>query len=985
MPTSQIIVTSRYIKSGTKKAKTKRSNYTKYIATRESVEKRSQNNANRNATATVKQAQLINDLLTEFPMAKSYLEYEDYAVKPTIENASELISTIIERHADVLGNRRNFVGYMAMRPGAERRGEHGLFNDSDEPLVLNQVADEIANHPGNIWTHVVSLRREDAVRLGYTNSDMWRELVKRHIADIAQAQNIPLANLKWYAAFHDTTHHPHIHLIVYSTNPKQGYLTKQGIEKIRTVFANDIFHDDLKTIYKEQTLTRDELKTLSENQMKEILSQLGSGTVDESLVSSIKKLHEQLQNANGKKVYGYLPKEVKQTVDDIFGMLAKDERITKLYEKWCEFESAKYKTYTHKSKEFPPLTENKEFKSVKNMIIRTVLKMDEPLTVDNVPAPPEPTATDDENDDDSSTPYDYGDELSPEDFIFDSKNAVGVDVSDFTPQSKYTLKWSDDYKAACEKIYDKHSKSDDYKEAEKLLMSEAAKGNALAIHDLGKLYATDKLGAKDEDKSAQFYSEALTEFMNIEPDANYMFPYEPKYLGQTMKPHDMRSYVWYRIGKMHCYGLGTEQNYSEAFKWFEKSAAESNKFAQFSLANLYYYGNGVEQNHEQAYHWYMKAAEQGQPYAAYAVAQMYANGEYVSKDESKADSYYKQALAGFQKLEADDQADDNLLYKIGRMFKLGLGTAEDTKKALDYFKRSAALNNKNGLYEYGKALLLGEGVDQYTEQGENLLQKAIALGNDNAKRFLALEYISGENIEQDVDNGIDMLTELADNGDTLSAYKLGKIYLAGEVVYTDLDKAEKHLQQAAYDDNEYAMYALAKLYLKDERKDQDLAQAVEWLEKACQHDTIKPYVAYAYAKILLDDNEYHDTAKAVQLLKETANDNNWCAYLLGKLYLFGNDDVEKDKEKAVQWLTKSAEDGNEYAETLLKHAEDYERSVLTNTMMSLFANLSRIIEDDYIRSHQKMKSKVDRKLRQLINQKKEEIGIKSDGTISFNY
>ncbi|MBR1752489.1 MAG: SEL1-like repeat protein, partial [Ruminococcus sp.] len=766
-----------------------------------------------------------------------------------------------------------------------------------------------------------------------------------HISDIAQAQNIPLANLKWYAAFHNTTHHPHIHLIVYSTNPKQGYLTKQGIEKIRSVFANDIFQDDLKSIYQQQTLTRDELKVLSENQMKEIIAKIGNGDVDEGLVTAIEKLHKQLQTAKGKKVYGYLPKEIKQTVDEIFSMLADDEHIKQLYEKWCELESLKYKTYTLKPKSFPTLVDNQAFKSVKNMIIKAVLVMNTPIIAEEEAPPPEPIAGD--TDEDTPPPIDYGDELSPDDFIFDSTDAVEVDVSDFTPPSKYTLKWSDDYKSACKLIYDKHSKLKDFQEAEKLLLSEATKGNALAINNLGKLCATDKLGAKDEERSAKYYTEALIAFMDIEPNADFMFPYEPKYPGQTMKPQDMRSYVWYRIGKMHCYGLGTEQDYTEAFKWFEKSAMEGNKFAQVSLANLYYYGNGVEQSYEQAYNWYMTASNQGQPYAAYAVAQMYANGEYVSKDESEADRYYKQALAGFLKLEADNQADDNLLYKIGRMFKLGLGTEVDVPKAVDYFKRAADL------------------------------------GNRNAKRTMALEYISGENVEQDVDKGINMLTELADSGDTMSAYKLGKIYLSGDVLFTDIDKAEKYLQQAADDDNEYAMYSLAKLYLLDEKK--DLAKAVKWFEKACEYESIKPYAAYAYAKILLDDNEFHDTARAIELLEDTADKNNWCAYLLGKLYLFGNDEVEKDKEKAIEWLTKSAEDGNTYAEALLQHAEDYEHSMMTNTVMSLFAHLARIIEDDYMRSHRKLQSRVDRKLRRVIEQKKEELGIKTDNTIHYDY
>ena len=562
--------------------------------------------------------------------------------------------------------------------------------------------------------------------------------------------------------------------------------------------------------------------------------------------------------------------------------------------------------------------------------------MDKPFMEDHAPAPPE-------SEDDDTTPLiDYYDDYTPENFTIDVTGGTAVYVSDFTPPSKYTLKWSNDYKSACEIIYDKHSKTADYKEAEKLLLSETAKGNALAIHDLGKLYATNKLGAKDEDKSAQFYAEALTAFIDIESSADFMFPYT-----QNTKPNDMRSYVWYRIGKMHCYGLGTEQNYTEAFKWFEKSAIEGNKFAQFSLANLNYFGNGIEKSYEQAYHWYMKAAQQGQPYAAYAIAQMYANGESVSKDESEADNYYKQALSGFQKLEADEQADDNLFYKMGRMFKQGLGTEVDMAKAIDYFKRAADL------------------------------------GNRNARRTMAFEYISGENIEQDIDHGIDMLTELANNGDTMSAYKLGKIYMSGNAVFTDLEKAEKYLQQAAEDNNEYALYAIAKLYLFDEKK--DLAQAVKWLEKACEHDTIKPYAAYAYAKILLDDNEFHDTGNAIRLLEETANDNNWCAYLLGKLYLFGNDNLEKDKEIAVEWLIKAAEGGNEYAEVLLQHTEDYERSIMTSTVISLFAHLARIIDDNYMRNHRKLQSRVDRKLRKIINQKKEELGIKTDNTIHFDY
>ena len=949
MPQSQIIVTSRYLKSGTQKSKNKRRNYTKYIATRETVEVRDQNTIDRNDNATKNQQELLRDLLSDFPEAKKYLEYEDYIAAPTVENASELISTIIERNADIIGNRQNFVGYMAMRPGVQKRGSHGLFNEKDEPIILDRVANEIANHKGNVWSHVVSLRREDAVRLGYDNSEVWRDLVKRHISDIAKSQRIPLCNLKWYASFHDTAHHPHIHLLVYSTNPKQGFLTAKGIDQIRSAFANDIFHDDLQSIYQKQTLSRDELKAVSKTEFESIVRKIQQGGFDNpQLENFILKLHSQLQNVKGKKVYGYLPPDVKETVNNIFSELAKDENVHQLYEKWCSLEHLKYKTYTQKEKELPSLTDNKVFQPVRNMIIRTVLDMNNPIveepepteqsedTSDSPPVEISPQFDESEQSENDNIIFSDNDDLTVEDFIWSDENTVTVDIDD-VPQSKYYLKWSSSYKEACKLIYNKQSKLEDFKKAEQLLLSESQTGNVLAIHDLGKLYSTDKLGEKDEEKSFAYYKEALQGFMETEPDSDFMFPYEPKYEGQIMKPVDMRSYVWYRIGKMHCYGLGTEQDYKQAFDWFLKSATAGNKFAQYSLANLYYYENGVEKDLSQAFLWYQKSSAQGQPYASYAIAQMYNKGEYVTQNEDTAQRYYNAALSGFLELESKDQADDNLYYKLGSMFKKGLGTDINMDKAIDYFKRSEEMNNKNGLYEYGKVLLLGENIPQDIEKAVKLLEKAIKLENINAKRFLALELISGEHLDQDIDKGLAMLTECADSRDAYACYKLGKIYFKGDIVLQDLDKSEKYLLSA--EDNEFTQYAFGILYLQKEK---------------------------------------YDILKAVDCFEKSADKNMWSSYQLGRLYLFGADELEKDKEKAVEWLTKSANDGNEYVQNMLNNIDDFENMLLRNTVMGLFVNLSRCIEDNYSQKQCSLKIQTDRKLRKMIQKRKSGIGIREE-------
>lgn len=942
----KLIVTSRYLKSGSGKKK-QLYHYVKYIATREGSVPIP--NANETAPATKNQQELISSLLNDFPDSKELFEYEDYQKDPTVKNGSALISEILDRNMDRLTSRENYVGYLANRPGAVKFGSHGLFSQSDEPINLEKVAKEIANHGGNVWTHVVSLRRDNAQAMGYDNLKAWRELVKRQIPNIAKNQKIDMANLKWYAAFHDKKTNPHVHIIVYSDNEREGFLTNHGIEKIRSGFANDIYADELHNLYAQQTDLRNLMKKESEQLMQKLADNISQNDVDNAeLIDLVAKLHEQLNSSKGKKVYGYLKADVKKTVDEIFIRLSENESIQKMYSLWCEMEQQKHDVYSSAKLQFPKLADNKEFKSVKNMIIRTVLDMNSPVVDIEIEEPELTEKTDDDITDippqideskqleNDNVIFSDNEELTAEDFIWSGENAVTVDVDD-APKSKYYLKWSSSYKEACKLIYNKRSKLEDFQKAEQLLLNESGAGNVLAIQDLGKLYSTDKLGEKDEKKSFSFYEEAFQGFMEIEPDSDFMFPYEPKYKGQVMKPVDMRSYVWYRIGKMHCYGLGTEQDYEKAFEWFLKSAQEGNKFAQYSLANLYYYGNGVEKDLSQAFLWYRKSSEQGQPYAPYAVAQMYDKGEYVSQSEETAQRYYKVALSGFLELESKDQADDNLFYKIGVMYKNGLGTEADISKAIDYFKRSAEMNNKNGLYEYGKTLIQGKYIEADLNKGLECIEKAMKLKNSNAKRFFALEYISGEYFSQDIEKGLFMLTECADKGDSFACFQLGQFYLKGEIVTQDLERAEKYLLLA--EDNEFTQYAFGKLYLQEEK---------------------------------------YDIQRAVDYFKRSSDKNMWSSYQLGRLYLFGADELEKDKEKAVEWLTKSAHDGNEYVQNMLNNIDDFENMLLRNTVMGLFVNLSRCIEDNYSQKQCSLKIQTDRKLRKMIQKRKSGIGIREE-------
>ena len=367
----RLVVVSRYLKSGSSK---NLSNYVKYIATREGAATVKENNGT--APATKAQQELITSLMKDFSDSKNSFAFEEYKNSPTQKNASKFIEETIEHNADIVANKKNYMGYLANRPGAVKFGSHGLFSQTDEPISLKKVAKEVAEHKGNVWTHVVSLRRDDAQKMGYDNLNAWRELIKRQIPNIAKHSKIDMKNLKWYAAFHDKETNPHVHIVVYSTDEREGFLTKQGCDKIRSGFMNDIYADELKHLYQQQTETRDLLKTESAKLMKQLSCDIADyNCVDTEIIDLMEKLYGQLQNTKGKKVYGYLQKDTKRTVDEIFFRLSQNESIQKMYRLWCEIEQSKHDFYSSAKVDFPAMVDNEHFKSVKNMIIRSAAEI----------------------------------------------------------------------------------------------------------------------------------------------------------------------------------------------------------------------------------------------------------------------------------------------------------------------------------------------------------------------------------------------------------------------------------------------------------------------------------------------------------------------------------------------------------------------------------------------------------------------------------
>lgn len=344
------------------------------MGTREGVEKLP--NGIDNKPPTQKQRDLICECITAVPESLMYPELKMYQEQETRYTASEFLDAFIERNADRIDGVKKLVQYYGERPGVEKLGRHGLFSQTDGKIDIDKIADEVSNHEGILWTHVISLRREDAERLGYNNAESWKELVRRNVLQIAEAHKIEPSKLQWYGAFHNTTHHPHIHLMVYSKDTKQGYLTNKGIENMRSLFAKDIFRNEMYLAFTLETQMRDEVRAETKKRIDELLRDAETPiSASEEIQNLYIRLISQLTNYKGKKMYGYLPKNIKQTVNCIVAELAKDERIAELYSEWNKANREKLSVYYDKKKTDIPLEDNKEFRNIKNAVIRSAVLM----------------------------------------------------------------------------------------------------------------------------------------------------------------------------------------------------------------------------------------------------------------------------------------------------------------------------------------------------------------------------------------------------------------------------------------------------------------------------------------------------------------------------------------------------------------------------------------------------------------------------------
>lgn len=564
---ARLIVKSGYIKPGGSKGA---GGYLSYIGTRERVEILPDARP-----PTRKQEQLIQKLVTDFPSVKESEAYENYSDEPTKYHASQFITQALEENWSEVSSVKGYAKYIANRPRAERIGDHGLFGDEDY-VDLDLAMAELKNHPGNVWTHIFSLRREDSIRLGYHHADPWRDLLRSKRNDLAAAMNIAPDHLRWYAAFHDEGHHPHVHMMVWSSDPKEGYLSEEGLRQIKSQMTNEIFQMEMLHLYDDKSQARDQLVAQARKELSQLTQMLPNYIGDSpQLEEMLMELAAQLPQ-HGKKSYGYLPKAQKKLVDEIVDELTEFPAVRGCYKKWMELQHQVESYYRDEPMKEIPLSQQKEFRSIKNAIIHEA----ERICMGRLSF----------EDDESEL------EEESEQSLPDGKLLYNLWLN--TQNRMFSLEYRQNAMSELE-VY-------------------ANMRSAYAQYCMGKLYRDGGTVIPDAEIAKAWFEKSAAQNFSASQYA----------LGDLLLSNDLtvqnrpEGLHWMEIAarrgnKAAQYRLGkealTEGDKEAATQWFSQSADQGSQYAQYMLGKLFL----MDGQKEKAIEFFSMAAAQGNSYAQY--------------------------------------------------------------------------------------------------------------------------------------------------------------------------------------------------------------------------------------------------------------------------------------------------------------------------------------------------------------------------------
>ena len=555
------------------------SGYLRYIGTRERVELLPDDRL-----PTRKQEQLVRKLVKDFPSSKKLDEYSDYEAKPTKANASTFITRALEENWSAVQQSDGYMKYIATRPRAERLGDHGLFGDEDG-VDLEKAMRELDYYTGNVWTHIISLKREDAARLGYDSANAWRNLLRANRNDIAAAMNIPPNHFRWYAAYHNEGDHPHVHMMAWSTVPEEAYLTKEGIRQIKSRLMNQIFKQEMLHTYEQKSQSRDELVRETRRAIRRLTREMAQSICSAPEIGQkMEQLATQLETVKGKRSYGYLPKSVKKTVDEVVDKLEELPVVRECYDQWCVLQSEVDSYYHDKPREKKKLSQEKEFRQIKNAVIQEAerIRLGE-ITFEEA----------------DLTGHDEPEQVRGESYacwelrqIIRDASLPLADRDGAAEELERLADWGDPHAQYLmgQLCRDGPLLIPDSLRAKHWLTQAAKRNLPESQYALGKLLLSDDLEIRDPDEGIRWLKQAAE-------NGNH--------------------FAAYRLGKEYLKGEVMHKDSAKAVELFTRSAKAGNQYAQYLLGKLYLTGQGVTRDQAQSVDWFSRSAAQGNQYAQF--------------------------------------------------------------------------------------------------------------------------------------------------------------------------------------------------------------------------------------------------------------------------------------------------------------------------------------------------------------------------------
>ena len=752
-----------------------------------------------------------------------------------------------------------YVRYMARRPRS-----HGLFGNIDttdlDKVVKN--VNELSKQGRIIYRGIISLSERDGEELGFRNVNAWNNYLKRVMPDIAQKLGVSPTDHTWIAAFHAEESHPHVHYELWDNKDKvrSPYIHTNVQKDIRHMLSQEMFDDayerSVRQVFQEQL---SELKENRNRERSEILDQAKSLINEVGYVPGVEyeRLPDKIQSEDLKKIaqetsklinmlpksgrltYKFLPPEAKEQLTKLSNLIISRTDMQREISSYLNTIKEMHGYYGETQTEIKnaQLQGKADIeKRIKNALLREIANSIK------ITAEKEPNFEVKEN-------ADVDMELHVNDVI----SIINQD---------YYIEWNDSYKNAMDHLY---GENPDLEKGFDILEQEAIKRNAIAIEKIGNLIEKQIGNNIDVREADEFFVEARKAYQDVyaQTDNDYI-----------------KTYAAYKMGKMFDRGLGGEQDYKTAEKWYK--IAGKNTYAQYSLAKIYLDNKlqssseaEIQKNKEQAFILMKKSAERKNAFAYYELGNMYAHGIGTNIDQDASDSAYKQAYSLFCEMTRK-ATDDSILYRVGKMTLDGIGTTKSVEKAIDWFK------------------------------------KAADLGNENAQYSLAKIYLEEKNFEK-VNSAIKMLEKLAENNNMMAEYTLGSIYADYESQYYDLEKAIGYLERSAEQDNQFAEYKLGVIYADPEGQHYDLEKAISYLEQSVKQDN--QFAEYKLGVIYADpEGQYYDLEKAIGYLERSAEqDNQFAEYKLGVIYA-DPEGQHYDLEKAISYLEQSVKQDNQFAE-----------------------------------------------------------------------